>query len=111
MSPEQDKLNEIFSGALAQASPKERERYLASACGQDADLRRQLDALLEAHSRAGDFLEQNIITPNGPSIGEGPGSVIGRYKLLQQIGEGGVRRCVYGRATGAGQAHGSAEDP
>src|ERR1039458_8149514 len=89
MSPEQVKLREIFSEALTKASAEEREGYLASACGEDADLRRQIDVLLEAHGQSGDFLRHNVIAPNGPPIGEGPGSVIGRYKLLQQIGEGG----------------------
>src|SRR5205814_3773455 len=36
-----------------------------------------------------DFLVQNVIPSSDPPIGEGPGNVIGRYKLLQQIGEGG----------------------
>jgi eukaryotic-like serine/threonine-protein kinase len=89
MSPEQDELREIFSEALTKASPEERERYLVSACGEDVALRRQLDTLLLAHGQAGDFLRQESIVLKSPSIGEGPGSVVGRYKLLQQIGEGG----------------------
>src|SRR5450756_1994061 len=89
MSAEPDKLREIFSEALAKASPEERARYLASACVQDPELRRQVDSLLSAHAQAGDFLRQSIVAPDGPPLGEGPGSVIGRYKLLQQIGEGG----------------------
>ncbi|MGH7970640.1 MAG: serine/threonine protein kinase, partial [Limisphaerales bacterium] len=50
---------------------------------------REVDSLLRAHHRAGTFLQQNVIGTNGPGSGEGPGNVIGRYKLLQQIGEGG----------------------
>jgi serine/threonine protein kinase len=88
MSPEQVKLREIFSEALTKASAEERERYLVATCGDDAELRRQINSLLEAHGQSGDFLKQNVIAPNVPPIGEGPGSVIGRYKLLQQIGEG-----------------------
>ncbi len=89
MSAEQDTLRVVFAAALTKPSPEERERYLAEACGKDHELRRQVDSLLLAHAQAGDFLKQNVIAPNGPPIGEGPGSVIGRYKLLQQIGEGG----------------------
>jgi serine/threonine protein kinase/tetratricopeptide (TPR) repeat protein len=88
-SAEQDKLGEIFFEALAKDAPEERERYLAAACGPDADLRRQLDSLLEAHAQSGDFLRQTVLAPNSPPLGEGPGSMVGRYKLLQQIGEGG----------------------
>src|SRR5437879_312663 len=89
MSAQQDKMRAIFDEALAKASPEERESFLASACAQNPDLRRQVDSLLLAHTQAGDFLRQNVIAPSGPPSGEGQGNVIGRYKLLQQIGEGG----------------------
>jgi eukaryotic-like serine/threonine-protein kinase len=89
MSSEQGKLRSIFAEALTKAPSEERERYLATACGPDADLRRQVDTLLLADGQAGDFLRQKTIVLKNPSIGEGPGSVVGRYKLLQQIGEGG----------------------
>jgi hypothetical protein len=61
MSPEQVKLREIFSEALTKASAEERERYLGAACGDDADLRRQIDVLIEAHGQSGDFLCQNVM--------------------------------------------------
>jgi eukaryotic-like serine/threonine-protein kinase len=89
MSAQPDKLRAIFSEALAKATPEERERYLAAACVQDPELRRQADSLLEAHAQAGEFLGQSVIAPKELPIGERPRSVIGRYKLLQQIGEGG----------------------
>ena len=91
MAVNQDKLIEVFSEALDKAPPEERERYLAQACGEERELRRQVDSLLQAQSEAGSFLHQPVVTPegNGPSAVEGPGTVIGRYKLLQQIGEGG----------------------
>jgi tetratricopeptide (TPR) repeat protein len=90
MSNDQDKLNSIFSQALAKESSAERERYLADVCGQDAELRAEVDALLAAHAEAGDFLRQPIagVTATAPIV-EQPGTVVGRYKLLQQIGEGG----------------------
>jgi len=74
-----------------------RAAYLDEACaGASSSLRRQVEALLDAHERADDFL-------TGPPAGldykrtgsanivltEKPGDKIGRYKLLQQIGEGG----------------------
>jgi len=89
MSNESVKLKGIFSEALTKGTAEERERYLAQACSSDAELRRQVDSLFLAHDQAGEFLCQNVIAPNGPPIGERPGDVIGRYKLLQKIGEGG----------------------
>src|SRR5207245_4407859 len=60
----------------------------------DAALRRKIDSLLAAYEKASDRFEDldgNVPTVVSETSGalEGPGSVIGRYKLLQQIGEGG----------------------
>jgi eukaryotic-like serine/threonine-protein kinase len=90
MPPPQKPIKEIFGEALEKASPEERAAYLNAACSHDPELRQQIDALLQAHAQcleANDFLQQNMVT--SAAIGEGPGSIIGRYKILQQIGEGG----------------------
>jgi serine/threonine protein kinase len=81
----------VFAEAI-QLPASERSAYLASACGADKELRQLVEQLLEAHDQAGDFLEQP--PPEAESVaeatvGEKPGDRIGRYKLLQQIGEGG----------------------
>jgi serine/threonine protein kinase/tetratricopeptide (TPR) repeat protein len=89
MSEREDQLQAIFTEARSKASPEERARFLAAACGGDAELRRQVDSLLLADAQAGDFLRQNVLAPNGSPASEQPGDIIGRYKLLQQIGEGG----------------------
>src|SRR5438105_6905219 len=84
----------ILNAAL-ELRPAERAAYLATACGADEDLRRQVEALLQAHEQAEGFLET---PPTGLELRktavkvpltEKPGDRIGRYKLLQQIGEGG----------------------
>src|SRR5580658_3766333 len=72
----------------------ERGAYLDRACGGDAKLRQEVEALLQTHAGVGDFLEQSPqkVTPQtrlGASAGEKPGDHIGRFKLLEQIGEGG----------------------
>jgi serine/threonine protein kinase/tetratricopeptide (TPR) repeat protein len=70
----------------------ERAAYLAQACVDDAALRRRVEALLHAHSELGDFMQEAPVAPSSrlePAIGETVGHRIGRYKLLQQIGEGG----------------------
>jgi serine/threonine protein kinase len=83
----------IFEAAIDKGSPAERAAFLDQACGSDAGLRREVEALLEAHDRLG------TISPPGPAANlgatvddptrEGPGRLIGPYKLLEQIGEGG----------------------
>jgi eukaryotic-like serine/threonine-protein kinase len=90
MSDESNKpVREIFANALELKDPLERERYLAQACGPDAKLRQMVEALLLAHQEAGGFLQPTRVVPPEQVIGEGPGTVIGRYKLLQEIGQGG----------------------
>ena len=81
----------IIGEAIEIATPAEREAYLERVCGGDADQRRRVDQLLDDHARAGDFLEQPamLATLIVPPISEGPGMMIGPYKLLEQIGEGG----------------------
>ncbi len=81
---------EIFHAALARP-PSERSQFLAATCADDEPLRRRVEALLEAHENPGSFLADRptILGPDEP-VAERPGTVIGPYKLLQQIGEGGM---------------------
>ncbi len=84
---------EVFAEAV-DLPLKERAAYLDRACGSDVNLRQRIEALLYANDGAGDFLEQSLQiseskTRPGISVGEKAGDYIGRYKLLQQIGEGG----------------------
>ena len=68
------------------------ENYLERACGADSQLRERVDALLAAHTAAGTFMDKAVVRddlPEAGGAGEGPGLVIGNYKLLEKIGEGG----------------------
>jgi serine/threonine protein kinase/tetratricopeptide (TPR) repeat protein len=82
----------IFKAAFKLKSPTERIAHLKRACGNDADLLARVEALLKAYNEAGNFLESppgvDGTLDAGP-LAEGPGTKIGRYKLLQLIGEGG----------------------
>ena len=84
----------IFHGAL-QLPPEHRADYLKQACAGEEQLRKEVEDLLTADEEAGDFLETPQAASPNPTIvltmpvTERPGDRIGRYKLLQQIGEGG----------------------
>ena len=84
---------EIFTAALKLPRVVEREAYLNEVCGTEPGLRRQVDALLGEHDQLGSFLESPA-TAAAATIDEQhiekPGTVIGPYKLLEQIGEGGM---------------------
>ena len=84
----------IFLEALEQKGSEELPRFLDEACGGDAGLRSRVEELLRAHYEAGSFLEppalSSIATGDAALVTERPGTVIGPYKLLQQIGEGGM---------------------
>jgi WD40 repeat protein/serine/threonine protein kinase len=86
---------DIFSAALELKTLEDREKYIAQACGDDAMLRERIKSLLRSASAADRFIERPArdfgaaLTVDRP-LSEGPGTVIGPYKLLQQIGEGGM---------------------
>src|SRR5260370_39331523 len=83
----------VFTEAL-RLPPEERDRYLDKSCKGDNELRRRVEALLQAYEQAGDFLGRSAAgrptrAAQALPAGEKPGDRIGHYKLLQQIGEGG----------------------
>ena len=92
MKPDhQPDLDEIFHAAIERATASERQAYLDGACSGNSSLRSRAEALLAAHDEATGFLEQPLVTPAAEKpLGAAPGSHIGPYKLLQEIGEGGM---------------------
>ena len=106
----------IFAEAVGLGDPNARAAFLRNACGRDADQLGRVEALLRAHDATGDFLRPAALgtttaRPAGPATGHRPaaaprpagaaapgrapsgaatgGALIGPYKLLQRIGEGG----------------------
>ena len=96
---------DVFAAALGEADPAKRAAFLDQACADDPERRRRIEVLLKAHELADGFLDG---TPPAPDLtgsiterlgadplpaltkADGPGSKIGPYKLLQEIGEGGM---------------------
>src|SRR5258705_8535920 len=81
---------ELFTEAV-QLPAEERPAFLTAACGGDVQLREHVEALLRAHTHAGAFLEEipAEIKARSRLPAQEPGDRIGRYTLLEQIGEGG----------------------
>ncbi|HKB02946.1 MAG TPA: protein kinase [Gemmataceae bacterium] len=92
MTAEQPDIETIFNAA-GPLPPPERAAYLDQACGDDVALRQRIERLLNAQAELGSFLESPAPELDAaldvPTISERPGTVIGPYKLLEQIGEGG----------------------
>jgi hypothetical protein len=82
------KERDIFLEALDQLTPEAQAAYLDRACGNDRALRVSVDALLCNHKDDG-FLEDAALAKKQSGLTEKPGDAIGRYKLLEKIGEGG----------------------
>jgi serine/threonine protein kinase/tetratricopeptide (TPR) repeat protein len=83
----------IFNNARRLLGPDERLAYVRQACGHDPDAMRRVCELLRVFDQEKSFLEAPALTAPEPiesPLAERPGTVIGRYKLLEQIGEGGM---------------------
>ena len=94
-----EKAKAIFVELVAHVPPEQWDARLAELAGTDQELRRQVSRILAAHRDAGSFLESPAAglgaTMDEPPVGgygppESVGSMIGPYKLLEQIGEGGM---------------------
>ena len=87
-------IKSIFLEALEKRTAEERAAYLDHVCGNDTSLRAEFESLLKAHDEAEEFLEIPVLDPaitmNVSPLAARPGMMIGRYKLLEKIGEGGM---------------------
>src|SRR5215813_13739487 len=88
---------ELFEAARILSNPAQRAAFLDAACAGDAALHQRLAALLASESAANDFFRplpqpRSVSPPPAvaePAADEQIGTIVGRYKLLQKIGEGG----------------------
>jgi WD40 repeat protein/serine/threonine protein kinase len=84
----------IFQTARFIESPEGRRAYLLQACGNDAMLRQRVEGLLQIYENEQSFLQAPVavteVTLDEPAETESPGAVVGHYKLIEQIGDGGM---------------------
>ena len=107
MSASRPNKDEIFNAAAEITDVNDRASYIAEACGDDLALRAEIEELLKH-----DLAKDSLLDRSAPGIGdtivlpitEKPGTQIGPYKLLQQIGEGGMggllKRWCFGEGGG-----------
>ena len=93
MNDQSKRVKEIFLEAEGILDSSEQQRFLERACGGDPDLLGRVQRLLKAHQEGTDFIpmdpQEQTKLADEPAPREGEGSIIGPYKLLQNIGEGG----------------------
>src|SRR5437868_4000967 len=104
MPADLQKARELFLHAVGKLPPEQWDGYVGEACRGDAELEQQVGRLLQVHREAGSFLDRPAAALGATAaftpvpgeeaaadlLRELPGTVIGPYKLLQQIGEGGM---------------------
>ena len=100
MAEPHDDARAIVLAALSCQTPLERAALVDGKCGQDADLRHRVLALLQDHEKPGEFLSataagrgESITAPvslSSSAPSETGTMIAGRYKLLEKIGEGGM---------------------
>jgi serine/threonine protein kinase len=88
----QPNVDTIFCSAIEIESSTERQAFLNNACGNDIEVRHQVERLIQAHFRGGSVLDSPALlrTATINEFSERIGTLIGPYKLLEQIGEGGM---------------------
>jgi hypothetical protein len=86
--PRGTRVGDVLADALERPEPQ-RAEYVRQACGGDAELEAEVQGLLRAARDAERLLAGADVGAEAPLAGEVPGAVIGRYRLLERIGEGG----------------------
>ncbi|HEX4156340.1 MAG TPA: protein kinase [Acidobacteriaceae bacterium] len=97
---EQEQSAEQIFGAALDLPPEQRSAYLVRACGESTELRTLVEQLLIDYRRMGGFLDDPFISSSGETavtsttsaaaIGFAPGFTLGRYRIIEPLGAGGM---------------------
>ncbi len=88
MTDHTDQADSVFWAAMAIQNSEERSAFLEQACGENVEMQEMIQDMISAYPKAEHFLEYTAEKSSG-CFTEGPGQVIGGYRLLEEIGEGG----------------------
>ena len=84
------RIDRIFNDALKRP-PGDRASFLDTVCGAEEEVLREVESLLAAASEMGeDFLEESVLRPDEDRQELGEGSYVGAYRVLKEIGWGGM---------------------
>lgn len=94
MTPERwQRVKEIFQSAI-QRSPDNRSAFLMNACRGDEALRKEVQSLLDANEKSGEFIDSPAYEAAAKSMSEQaelrPGQIVGTYEIISLIGRGGM---------------------
>lgn len=96
MNPDKwEKINELFHAAI-ECAPQERVLFLKESCSEDETLLQEVERLVAAHDRAGDFIQEPVIADGIELLSvenEKPNIAaeqFGAYKIIREIGRGGM---------------------
>ena len=98
-------IDQIFQTAL-DTDPKSRTVFLDSACGDDIELRSEVESLLSAHRNAGQFIEDSasdVAAAWTMNRALTPGRMLGQYRIEDFIGAGGAGEVYLARDTKLGR--------